>query len=332
MLVKRFLLSCLFLIVGLQSFALADDGPRIGALIYNGSDIFMTRVFNSITEAADGVALIEYRDSRNSQIIQNEQVEALLEDNIDALIVNAVDRTAAVYLIRMAMERDVPIVFINREPLLEDLMLYEKAYYVGNNPQESGILCGELIVEYFRAHAEADKNGDGVIQYVMLKGEPGHQDAEYRTSLSIRTLQEAGFKLERLAEGTAMWERNRAQETMSGFLSAYGDGIECVISNNDEMALGAIESLKAAGYFTEVRTMPVVGVDATEAALNAIAEGTLWGTVLNDDVAQGYAALRLAVLLAKGEKIDEAAYPYSVDQSSIVWIPSKKITRNTLDE
>lgn len=305
--------------------------PRIGVLIYNGTDTFMSGVYSSILESAEGAAEIEYRDSRNSQALQNEQVKALLAEGIDALIVNAVDRTTAVYLIRMAMERDVPIVFINREPLLEDLKLYDKAYYVGNDPKLSGILCGELLVDYFSGHPEADKNGDQVIQYVMLKGEPGHQDAEYRTSYSIRTLQEAGFKLERLSEATAMWERERAQEAMSGFLSMYGDAIECVISNNDDMALGAIESLKAAGYFTENRMMPVVGVDATEGALAAILEGTLLGTVVNDNVVQGDAALRLAVLLAGDMPVDQSTYPYEVDQNAFVWTPSRKITIESLE-
>jgi methyl-galactoside transport system substrate-binding protein len=99
---------------------------------------------------------------------------------------------------------------------------------------------GELIADYFLRNPQADRNGDGVIQYVMLKGEPGHQDAELRTVYSTQALRDAGFALENLAEETAMWVRTIAQEKMAHIIASYGERIECVISNNDEMALGAI--------------------------------------------------------------------------------------------
>jgi methyl-galactoside transport system substrate-binding protein len=219
-------------------------------------------------------------------------------------------------------------VFNNREPLYEDLCQYDKAYYVGNDPKESGLMSGGLIARYAKEHPEADKNGDGMLQYVMLKGEPGHQDAELRTVYSVRALKDAGIRLEKLQESTAMWERAVAQEKTAGFIASFGDRIECVISNNDEMALGAIEALKAAGYFAGGRFIPVVGVDATGAALDALREGTLLGTVLNDAEGQGDAALTLALMLRSGESLD--AFPYAIDRDAYVWIPSKVVTRETL--
>lgn len=329
---KRMLAILISLALFLPLPALGEAAPRIGALIYNGTDAFMADVFARLVSAAGGVCDLTFWDSQNSQVLQNEQVERLLAMDMDALIVNCVDRTAAVYLIRMAMRQSTPIVFVNREPLYEDLRLYDQAYYVGNNPEEAGRMCGALLVEYFRANPDADRNGDGVIQYVMLKGEPGHQDTELRTIHAVKALQDAGFAIEKLAEDTAMWERATAQDRMSGYLAAFGDRIECVIANNDEMALGAIEALKAAGYFAQGKTLPVVGVDATRYALAALEEGTLVGTVLNDPQGLSDAALQLAVLLAQGLPVDGEHFPYALDRGKYVWTDSEQVTRASLAE
>lgn len=311
--------------------ALADEA-RIGMMIYNGTDAFMSDVFSRILAAGEDTAQLTLLDSKNSQTLQNDQVQQLLDAGVDALIINAVDRTAALYLIRMIQPYGVPVVFVNREPLYEDLLLYDKAYYVGNNPQLSGTMSGELLATYFQEHPEADRNGDGVIQYVMLKGEPGHQDAELRTIYSVKALQDAGFAVEKLVEDVAMWERSIAQDKMAGYISAYGDRIECVLANNDEMALGAIEALKAADYFAQGRTMPVVGADATSPAREAIRERTLLGTVLNDPQGLCDAALDLALLLAGGQSPTEDNYAYELDRGRYVWTDSRKITLETLED
>lgn len=325
---KRWAAWLLALLLLLPPSALAEETPRLGMLIYNGTDAFMSDVFGRILKDAQGVAEVTFLDSRNSQIVQVDQVEQLLKAGADALIVNAVDRTAAVYLIRMIQPYGVPVVFINREPLREDLELYDKAYYVGNNPKRAGALSGQLVAEYFANHPEADRNKDGVIQYILLKGEPGHQDTELRSQYAIKALQEAGFATEKLAEESAMWMRAIAQDKMAGFLADFGDRLECVLCNNDEMALGAIEALKAAGYFTQGRFLPVVGVDATAQALEALEEGTLLGTVLNDPYGLSDAALRLALLLAQGLTPEEAGFPYPLDQGVYIWTDSRKVTQN----
>jgi len=307
--------------------AAASALPRIGLFVYNAEDAFMQTVCARIQEVAQGLADVTLMDGGNSQIVQNDQVDQLLRQGADALIINPVDRTAAVYMVRAAMRYQVPVLFINREPLYEDLALYDKTYYVGNDPKESGTMAGEIIADYFREHPEADKNGDGVIQYVMLKGEPGHQDAELRTVYSVKAVEAAGFAVQNLVEEPAMWVRALAQEKMSHIIASYGDRIECVLSNNDEMALGAIEALKAAGYFTEDKFMPVVGVDATVPALEALKEGTLLGTVLNDAINQGRAALLLAVAAITG---DFSAYPYEIVDGRYVWVPYRIVTADTM--
>ena len=100
------------------------------------------------------------------------------------------------------------------------------------------------------------------------------------TKYSIEAIEDAGIKVQKLAEDTGMWDRVKGQEKMAAFLAANGDKIEAVFANNDDMALGAIEALKAAGYFKDSKYMPVVGVDATAPGLQAIQDGTMLGTVL----------------------------------------------------
>jgi methyl-galactoside transport system substrate-binding protein len=188
------------------------------------------------------------------------------------------------------------------------------------------------MAEYWKSHPEADKNHDGVMQYVMLTGEPGHQDAELRTKYSIQTVQEAGIKVQELARDTAMWDRVKGQDKMAAFLAAHGDKIEAVFANNDDMALGAIEALKAAGYFKNGKYIPVVGVDATVPGVQALKEGTLLGTVLNDAKNQGKAAFMLAYIRAQGKTPTKENVGYDITDGKYIWIPYVKVTLDNVDE
>jgi len=160
----------------------------------------------------------------------------------------------------------------------------------------------------------------------MLKGEPGHQDAELRTEFSIKAVTGAGIKVEKLAEDTAYWDRPKAVEKMKAFYAKYGDKIEVVFCNNDDMALGAIEALRQEGYFSGDKYLPVVGVDATAPALQALEQGTLLGTVLNDAKNQGKATFDLAYALAMGK--DPAAAGWKIDDGKYVWVPYQMVTKD----
>lgn len=183
------------------------ENPKIGVAIYKFDDTFMTGVRNAMTAAAQGVATLDIVDSQNAQPTQNEKVDLFVSKKYNAMAVNPVDRTAAGVIIDKAKAANIPVVFLNREPVAEDMNKWDKVYYVGAKAEESGTISGQLIVDYWKAHPEADKNGDGKLQYVMLKGEPGHQDAELRTKYSVQAIQDAGIEVEALAEDTAMWDR-----------------------------------------------------------------------------------------------------------------------------
>ena len=313
-----------------------DSEKLIGGAIYKFDDTFMTGVRTAMTNAAKEAGVkLELVDSQNKQPTQNEQVDTFITKGVQALAVNPVDRTAAGPIIEKAKAKDLPIVFINREPEEADMNGYDKVWYVGAKAEQSGTQSGQIIADYFEANPEADKNGDGVIQYVMLQGEPGHQDATLRTEYSIKAIEEAGFKTEKLAADTAMWDKAKATDLMKSFLTGQGvDKIEAVIANNDDMALGAIEALKAEGYNTgdPAKFIPVVGVDATAPALEAMKDGSLLGTVLNDAVNQGTATINVANAVMDGKEVNEANVGYPVTDGKYIWIDYVKVTKDNYAE
>lgn len=312
--------------------ALSAKKVTIGVAIFTFDNTFMSGVRNAISVAGEGQAAIEIVDSRNSQPKQNDQVDKFIAKKVNALAINPVDRTAAGIIIEKAKAANIPVVFFNRQPLADDMNKWDKVYYVGAKAEQSGTMEGEIIADYWKKHPEMDKNKDGVLQYVMLKGEPGHQDTELRTKFSIQSVLDAGIKVEKLQEDTAMWDRVKSQEKMAAFLAANGNKIEAVFTNNDDMALGAIEALIAKGYFKDGKFMPVVGVDATAPALKALEDGTLLGTVLNDAKNQGGATFKLANVLAQGQTPNKDNTGYDINDGKYVWIPYKKITKDNLND
>ena len=308
----------------------------IGSCVYKFDDTFMTGVRNNMTEQATSLgAKIDIVDSQNKQPTQNEQVDTFITKGVNALIVNPVDLTAAGPILTKAKDADLPIVLQNRQPSEEDMNSYDKAWYVGCKAEQSGTMSGEIIADYFTANKEADKNGDGKIQYVMLQGEPGHQDATLRSEYAPKAIEAAGFGVEQLAADTAMWDKVKATDLMKAFISSQGlDKIEAVLCNNDDMALGALEALKAEGYNTgdAAKYIPVVGVDATAPALEAMKDGSLLGTVLNDAENQGKASVNIAVAAAQGKEITEENVGYPITDSKYVWVDYVKVTKDNYEQ
>jgi len=184
-----------------------------------------------------------------------------------------------------------------------------------------GQMQGQLVIDYWKAHPEADKNADGKIQYVMISGPADHQDAQIRTVESIKFINDNGVQTAALAEQQGDWNRPLAVEQMNAIYAQHGDAIEFVLANNDNMAIGAVEALKANGYFGDTgKFMPVVGVDATEPALESMRAGELLGTVLNDAVNQGTATFNLACVLASDGVPTAENTGYTID-GQYVWVP-----------
>ena len=329
------ILAVVFVAVSALAAFAAEDDP-IGACIYKYDDTFMTNVRRAmLTEAERAGQVLDVVDSQNRQPLQNDQVDTHISKGVKALIINPVDRTAADPLMQKAKAEGLPIVFMNREPYPEVMAAYDKIWYVGAKAEESGTQSGQIIADYFKAHPEADKNGDGKIQYIMIRGEQGHQDATLRTEYSTKAMKEAGFEIVELGSDTANWDKVQATDKMKGFISAVGiDNIEAVLANNDDMALGAIEALKAEGYNMgdPKKYIPVVGVDATAPALEAMSKGEMLGTVLNDADNQGIAAVKIAYLAADDKPITDETLGYHVTDGKYVWIPYRPVTAENYRE
>jgi len=320
-------------VVATGSFA--QSKAKIGTTIYKFDDTFMSYVRGKIeSEAKTAGTTISVQDGQGDQSKQNDIVDLFLTQGYNALALNMVEPASANVVIQKAAARKVPIVFFNREPGDLDLAKYPGVYYVGAKAQESGTMEGQIVVDYWKKHPEADKNKDGKLQYVMLIGDPANTDAKYRTEFSVKAVTDAGIKVDKLAEDTAMWQRGDAQNKVQAWLAKFGDKIEVVFANNDDMALGAIEALKAAGYNTGAgKYIPVVGVDATPPALDALKQGTLLGTVLNDAVNQGKATYDLAAQLGAGAKTLSTVAPLADKNGKpdpnghYVWVPYQKVTK-----
>lgn len=287
---------------------------RIGVLLYRGDDTFIGTLRNVMEQAAKdyeketGIRVtLDVRDAKRNQITQNSQAERMIDLNCDVLCVNMVDRSAASSVIDKAMEADTPIVFFNREPVAEDMNRWEKLYYVGADARESAVLQGKILVDAYQKNPSVlDRNGDGVVSYVLLEGETNHQDSLIRTEWATQTLKNGDVPIRRITSGIANWERNQASALMEQWISDYGDEIELVICNNDDMALGAIDAADRAGVVPG--TIKVVGIDGTPAGQEAFREGKLFGTVESSKDIYAERIFDTAVELAMGNEVTQEKY------------------------
>ena len=293
---------------------------RIGVLLYRNDDTFIGTLRNSLEQAAKdyeketGIRVaLDVRDAKRNQITPNSQAERMIDLDCDVLCVNIVDRSAASGIIDKAMEADTPIVFFNREPVAEDMNRWEKLYYVGADAKESAVLEGQILVDAYKKNPSSlDRNGDGVVSYVLLEGETNHQDSLIRTEWSIQTLKDGGVPIRRITGGIANWEKNQASALMEQWLSEYGTEIELVIANNDDMALGAIDAIERAGIVTG--TIKLVGIDGTPAGQDAFREGKLFGTVESSKEIYAKRIFDTAEELAMGKEVTQEKYFWSPQQ------------------
>lgn len=307
-----------------------DEMVRIGVTIYKFDDNFMSFVRRAIGTAADGSAELILNDSNNSQATQNDQVDMMISKGVKSLAINLVDPQAAPTIVAKAKEAGLPIVFFNKEPEADVLKSYDKAWYVGTASAEAGIIQGQMVADMWKANPEWDRNGDGILNYVLLKGEPGHPDAEARTKFAVDVIVENGVEVNELELQTGMWDSVKGKELMDAWLAKHGDEIEFVIANNDGMALGAIESLKGNGYFGEGTYMPVVGVDAIPDALEQIKGNLMAGTVLNDAKNQGQATFDLAYNVAMGKDPLDGT-DWVLDGNKAVRVPYVAVTIDNIE-
>ena len=278
--------------------------------VYKGEDTYISNMTQAMQASVDDWCAetgeriqVSISDAQESQNTQNEQIDRFLSLGYDVLCVNLVDRTDAARVVDKAREADVPLVFFNREPVQEDIDAWDKVYYVGSDARQSAQLQAQIVLDLWESDPAAlDRNGDGVLQYMMLEGESRHQDAVIRTEVSVQTLREAGVPLERVESGIANWDRNQAAALTESALLEYPE-IELILCNNDDMALGAADAVERLG----LEFSNIVGIDGTPQGVEAVDQGRLLGTVVMDYPAHGEAIFRLSRALALGDDPQETA-------------------------
>lgn len=297
---------------------------RIGISLYRGDDTFINNLRSVVEEKAKEYerenhikVTLDIQDAKGSQNTQNNQVERFISLGCDVLCINPVDRMDASVIIDQAMTAGVPVVFFNRQPVEEDMNRWDQLYYIGVDAKETAVLQGQMVVDLYKKHPEkVDLNGDGVVSYVLLEGESSHQDSLIRTEWSVQTLKDGNVPIEKITGGIANWERSQASALMEQWLAEYPDTIELVISNNDDMALGAIDALERA----EVMDVNVIGIDGTTPGLEALESGKLLGTVSANKELYGSAIVRLAVSCALQEELPQE---YSLTDGTYFWTPQE---------
>ena len=292
----------------------AAMSETVGVSMALFDDNFLTVLRNGIQELADGMdgVDVQIEDAQNDVAKQLDQINNFVASGVDAIIVNPVDTSATQAMTDAAAAANVPLVYVNRQPINLDT-LPETQTFVGSNEVDSGTQETIALCDNWAAEGKTEVNA-----YVMM-GELSNQAAVQRTA-DIHDVMADGrcaVTINIIDEQTANWSRDEAQDLMTNWLST-GEPFDGVIANNDEMAIGAIQAMKAAGI--DMASVQVGGVDATQDALVAMQAGDLDVTVFQNAAAQGGGALDAALKLAAGETVGNA-----------VWVPFELVIPSNIE-
>lgn len=299
----------LVLVVVMVACLPADAGEKIkiGYCDNTFNDTFHTFMLDAANEyaAEHGIELM-VMDAQLDSVRQQDNVRTLLGDGVQAIIVIPNNTSAVSPMTEAAQEAGIPIIYLNLDPF-SHIPVPEGAYYVGSPTKEGGIMQMEYMGERL--------GGKGGI--CILMGILTNEAAYSRTDGVVEVAKEQYPDIDIVAQETALWQRDQAVSVTENFITAYGDRISAVIANNDEMALGAAHALRSAG----MEHVLTAGIDGTPDALQAIQNGTLTVSVLQDAVGQGKSAVELAHKLIRGESSEP-----------VIWIPLTLITKDNVQD
>ena len=285
--------------------ALAD--MKIGVSMSQFDDTWLTYLRESMDTKAksypDGVEL-QFEDARSDVVKQLSQVENFISQKVDAIVVNPVDTAATRKITEAAVKAGIPLVYVNRRP--DDLKLPKGVVTVASNDLEAG----EMQMQYL-----ADKMG-GKGNIVILLGDLANNSTTNRTKGVKEVLAKyPNIKIEQ--EQTGIWSRDKGMTLVNDWLT-QGRKFDAVVSNNDEMAIGAAMALQQAGV--KKGSVLIAGVDGTPDGLNAVKKGSLAVSVFQDAKGQADGSIDTAVKMAKNEPVEQA-----------VWVPYRLITPQNVD-
>ena len=278
--------------------ASGGDGNITIGVTMKFDDLWLTTLRDAMSEYAatqPGVELVMV-DSKEDVATQLGQVENFVAQNVDAIIVIAANTDAADPMTKAAQDAGIPLVYVNRLPS----NLPEGISYVGSESIQAGIMQAEWLAEQL--------GGKGNV--VIMNGDLAQEAAQKRTEGEKQVFAKYP-DITIIREDTGNWSRDQGLALMENWL-ASGDQIDAVASNNDEMAIGALQAIEAAGKLGEIL---VGGVDASPDALQEMDKGRLDVTVFQNAKGQGEGGIQVAIALAKGESVEQ-----------FTWIPFELVT------
>lgn len=310
-----------------------------GAIWYSFADTFISNARQTLLNisAADGTIEVTDADSQNDTGTQTNNMNNFFTRDVDFLVLNNINTGATNEICDQILEQGCYGIFANTTvPEDENFEKNPKLYSVTSDAPVSGTIMGEALAAYWKEHPEADRNGNGKLDYVMLLGIQGHYDTLVRSENAEKALVDAGIEIEKIGgEIICEYSRATAQEKVAALLANYSTDIDAVIACNDDMALGAIEALKAGGFFTDDSTyIPVCGVDATAVGCDAIKDGTMLVTALNNPVNLSKAIYKVMYLLNSGQEVTTETIGLdgvTVDGQK-VWLSYIAITKDNVEE
>lgn len=290
---KRFILGAAMSVL----LSTAAHAETVGVSMALFDDNFLTVLRNGMQDYAktlDGVTL-QVEDAQNDVAKQQSQIQNFIAAGVDAIIVNPVDTDATVAMSKLAADAGIPLVYVNREPV-----------NVNELPEKQSFVASEEIVAGTLEAKEVCRLLGGKGKAVVMMGELSNQGARMRTKAVHDVVATDECKgIEIVEEQTANWQRTQGADLVTNWLSS-GLEFNAVIANNDEMAIGAVQALKAAGK--DMKEYVIAGVDATQDALAAMEAGDLDVTVFQNAAGQGKGALDAALKIAKGESVEKKVY------------------------
>lgn len=280
-----------------------SDKVKIGVTLMDFSTEFGIGLKDYMTAKADAMGDVELTvvDAGGDAAKQLQQVETFISQKVDAIIMQPQEQEACSPAIDKAKAAGIPIINCN------SLTITEPDAYVGSNDSESAEIAMTYIAEQL--------GGKGNV--LMMHGHPG-QTAEVKRTEGAMDILAQNPDMTLLDEQTADWDRAEAMTLMENWIQSYGDQINAVFCQNDEMALGALNALVQAGKKDNVL---VVGVDAIDDALQSVKDGKMDATVYQDCKGQAEGAIEAAYKLAKGESVEKE-----------ILIPFILVTTENVDE
>ena len=270
-------------------------------------------------------------DADDKMANQIAHVQKVAAENT-AFVVRIVDDSKAGELIEAVKPTGAPIVFVNLPPKpIQQLNAYENAWYVGSVSEESGEMQAELVIEYLQDHPEYDLNGNGTLDILMFTGPENHPDAIFRTQKIEEALKKSGIKYRIIDKCKADWFFEPAFRYMKNIME-QGEykNIEMIISNNDEMAMGAIYAIEESqDYANEsIDIIPVFGVDGLPDAINAIRRGSMVGSVRQNYDMMARISLAIAMGNYDPQTFIDMGCRYKKDR--VIIVPYNHITKADL--